>query len=74
MRKSSKAGVVNGSAVCGKETGVDDIALARRVGPFDLEGTGVGADVGLRSVVVLPGCRGDAVLVARVWRRRYTVG
>ena len=69
-----KGGRGEGGTVCVKETGVDDIALARSVGPFDLEGSSVGADVGLRSVVVLPGCGGDAVLIARVWRRWYTVG
>lgn len=53
---------------------VDDVSLGSRVGTLNLEGTSVGAQVGLRDVVVLPGRRGDAVLVTCVHAGRDAIG
>src|SRR6202042_3790853 len=61
-------------AVVGEQGWVNDIAPGGRVGAFNLEGTGVGAQMGLGGVVVLPRGRGDAVLVARVGGGRNAVG
>src|SRR5258708_10091546 len=45
-----KGGRGEGGTVCVKETGVDDIALARPGGPLYLQSSGGGSDMGLRSL------------------------